>query len=459
MTGSGRTVVSPMGEVTIYPSEYPRALRNPLMGFRPSLGRPQEWATMARDYIEWNLLEDDARDGVKKIRAVCDARWEGVAARNLKIIPRAYLEWPNNDYSDSRKYWPADMTPGDYTSDQFNCRVVRLIERLGEAWDDDPRVAFIESGLIGYWGEQHSPEPTPAMERLLGDAFTASFRRKLVMVRYPGHFRQYQFGIYWDSWGTLNDTPQMMEYFLTEPYLNRWRTAVMGGEVSYNYGTPPGRDPTDGVVNYVRYIEDLIRRLHWNHLGWIDQYDAQDPDARRNAERLQKSFGYRLVLEKVGYSGRVMPGWPLRVSFSVRNTGSTPLYYNWPVEVSLLDPATKGPVWRATCPNLDVRQWMPGDRWYWPEQRYEIAPELNTVTEHFALPADLPRGRYLLALALLDPAGNLPAARFAITNYFRGGRHPIGYVSVGEEPGDPALDPAGFDDPGAGDSLHYDEQT
>ena len=251
----------------------------------------------------------------------------------------------------------------------------------------------------------------------------------------------------------------MMEYFLTEPYLNRWRTAVMGGEVSYNYGSPPGKDPTDGVVNYVRYIEDLIRRLHWNHLGWIDQYDAENPDARRNAERLQRNFGYRFVLEQVEYSGRVMPGWPLRVSFSVRNTGSTPLYYNWPVEVSLLDTTTREPVWRATCPNLDVRQWMPGDRWYWPEQRYEIAPELNTVTEHFAIPAGLPKGRYLLALALLDPAGNLPAARFAIANYLRGGRHPLGYVSVEEATGNPALDPAGFDDPGADDSLHYDEQT
>jgi len=194
--GSGRTVVSPMGEVTVYPSEYPRALRNPLMGFRPGLGRPQEWAAVARDYIEWDLLEDDARDSVEKIRAVCNERWHDVAARNLKIIPRVYLEWPNSDYSDSGKHWPADMTPGDYSSDQFQQRLVRLIEKLGEAWDNDPRVAFIESGLIGYWGEQHSPEPSPAMERLLGDAFTANFRRKLVMVRYPGRFRKYRFGIY-----------------------------------------------------------------------------------------------------------------------------------------------------------------------------------------------------------------------------------------------------------------------
>ena len=56
------------------------------------------------------------------------------------------------------------MTPGDYSSDQFKRRALRLIQRLGTVWDNDPRVAYIELGLIGRWGEQHSPSITPEMQ-------------------------------------------------------------------------------------------------------------------------------------------------------------------------------------------------------------------------------------------------------------------------------------------------------
>jgi hypothetical protein len=41
------------------------------------------------------------------------------------------------------------------TAINFRDRVVSLIKKLGEVWDDDPRVAFIEMGIWGLWGEHH----------------------------------------------------------------------------------------------------------------------------------------------------------------------------------------------------------------------------------------------------------------------------------------------------------------
>ena len=70
-------------------------------------------------------------------------------------------------------------------------------------------------------------------------------------------------------------------------------------------------------------------------------------------------------------------------------------------------------------------------------------------------PEDLPEGRYILALGILDPACGRPTVRFANTNYFTGGYHPLGYVGVGESESAPALDPADFDDLRSDTTLNY----
>jgi hypothetical protein len=160
-------------QVTIRPREYQGALRNPLKGFRPDIDR---------------------------IMRVCNERWKDVEKYNVKVIPRVYLDW---DEKEGNEYWPEDMQVHDYSSLQFRQRVQRLIQRLGECWDNDPRVAWVQLGIIGYWGEHHNPSPNARMQQLLGDAFTAAFKNKKVTVRHPWEFTDYEFGIYWDSWAHI----------------------------------------------------------------------------------------------------------------------------------------------------------------------------------------------------------------------------------------------------------------
>jgi len=157
--------------LTVTPKPYDRALRNPLMGFSSKDKNP--WSTTSRTYIRWNEIENNESDGIEKILSWCNSQWSSLAATNRKTYPRVYLHWDGD-----QKYWPADMKADDYTSAQFKQRVVRLIERLGIAWDNDPRVAWIEMGLIGKWGEHHSPSVSPEMQKILGDAFTKAFKNK-----------------------------------------------------------------------------------------------------------------------------------------------------------------------------------------------------------------------------------------------------------------------------------------
>jgi len=460
--------------VRVRPREYGDAFANPLKGFRPDIvsdggsgqGLDNPLVTVVRHYIRWNQIEDSAADPADRIREFCDPKWAGIEKRNIKIIPRVYLYWPE------KYYWPSDLRAGDYTSPEFLNRTAKFIQKLGEAWDKDPRVAYIETGIVGPCGEQWGPTPGEELRKVIGDTYTAAFPNKLCMIRYPWNWYDYQFGVFWDSWGTRKDTPRMLEVLESPPLRDSWKTRVRGGEISYGFGDPPGNDPNDTMTsfNHADWIECLTRRGHWNHLGWVSYYDWKRPAIRPQAQRLQKAFGYRFVLEEVRFPAEVMDGQPFAVSFTVRNTGSSPFYYQWPVSVAFLDEQTRQPVWQANFENVDLRQWLPGERWLqfadWNSElfrfvldkkpaRYEIAPKAYEAQGRFTVPKSLGKGTFILGLGILDPSGMVPSCRFACMNYFTGGWHPIGRIALGQKGGSTELDESRFQDLATDTTIGY----
>jgi len=443
--------------VVVRPMEYRLALRNPLMGFRPELGPKafeHDYATLVRQYIRWNQIENAESDGEDQIREFCHDRWRGLAEANFKVIPRVYLHWS----AENEKYWPADLRSGDYTSAEFRHRLMRLVGRLGECWDTDARVAYVQMGLIGKWGEHHDPDVSDEMQRLLGQAFAQAFKRKPVMVRHPWDFKGFNFGIYWDSFA---HSDQMKTHGAAiEAISPRWKSAPIGGEVAYDWGhyqIQPGKNPDDTVTDagHRTHLVNTIRRLHANHLGWVADYSRQLPAARVGAEEVQRAFGYRFQLDQATFPAQWPRGKPVQIGLQVRNLGSTPFYSDWPLEVSLLDPESRNVTWAADFSGADLRRCLPGDDWDADGQIYRIAPEPIRIRGEFSLPPSFPKGRYLLALAILDPAGRRPSARFSTVQYFTGGRHPIGQIGVELDPGRVELGGITFDDPASDRTLHY----
>jgi len=449
--------------VTITPSEYKHALRNPLKGFRPSLGSPfasNEYTTITHKYIKWNQLENSEDDTTQKIIDFCNEQWAGIEKQGIKVIPRIYLDW----YKETGdEHWPADMTSRDFSSEQFKQRLERLIYRLGEVWDNDPRVAWVQMGIIGYFGDHINPRPSKEIQKLMGDAFSAAFTNKKVLVRHATEFTDYEVGIYWDSWAHIQQVNNKHHGAGIETLNNtteRWKTCPIGGEVAYNWGewkTQPGDDPRDTLTDpeHREFLLDTIRNLHCTGLGWIADYDQSDEDVRAGAEEVQKAFGYRFVIDEFKYPVSVKANETIDVAFTLRNTGSAPFYEKWPVELSLLDAKTKKVVWKESFKNADPSQWMPGDKWSSKTKKYEIPCEKYHVQGRFKLPVTLKQGKYIIALSVLDPAGNMPSLRFAIDNYFKGGRHPMGYVGVDTDLDSHKISPSKFDDPAKDRSLYY----
>lgn len=463
------------GELVVIPNAYERALRNPLMGFTHS-DENHPWASTTHIYINWNELENHESDGLEKIRVVSNQKFANLANINKKAIVRVILHFPNRN---PEKYWPSDMQTDDYTSQQFQERVLRLIERLGIAWDNDPRVAFVELGLFGKWGEHHSPNPTPEMQKLVGDAFVVAFKNKKVSVRQIwAKFADFSFGNYWDSWAHYDQMwTQGQSIKIINDAEDRYLHTYMGGEVAYDWGNgyiQPGPSPNESVTieKHRNYMINSIRWLHCTQLRWISNYDRNNPAAVAGAEEIQKAFGYRYVLNEV----RLSMDDSLSVSFDVTNEGSAPFYYDWPVEVSLLDATTLEPVWKSVMESVDVRTWHPGSDWTGPEwisdsrwrnnvphenwtssgiTGWANPPQKNTVEEKF--PVNIPNGKYILSLAILDPAGNLPSVRFATANYINGGRHPLALINFDTQTIEELPIDFIFDDPFNDKSQYYDE--
>jgi hypothetical protein len=448
--GAGGKAFVSDAEAVIHPAGLEEAIPNPLKGFRAGADGRHPYGTLAKTYLKWCDLEAAAEDDVDRIRQVCQERWKDAPAHNIKVIPRVFLYWPRGRLKGA--YWPADLPAGDYSSSRFKDRLVRLIHKLGAAWDHDPRVAFVETGLIGFWGEHHRPSPSPEIQKLMGDAFAQAFSHKLLMQRHGWEFLDYRFGIYWDSFAHPD---QFRHRRAIEALGDRWKTAPIGGETAFDWGRTLGADPTDAMVNHLDELTDAVRDLHANHCGWIAAYDRSNPAAAANAGLLQKAFGYRFVLEEVRYSRQVGPGGSLQVALAARNTGSGPLYYNWPLEAALLEADTRRVAWRGRFEQADLRTWIGGDWWDHRAGCYRKPAPLHRLQQAFALPEDLPAGRYVLALAILDPAGDVPSVRFATSQYFAGGRHPIGWVGVGGEADPPDLPASMFDNPLDDHSLHY----
>ncbi|MGN6419949.1 MAG: DUF4832 domain-containing protein [Pseudobacter sp.] len=474
------------GMVTVRPAEYNGAIRNPMKGFREFIGPgidpkraeyPYPYGTLVKEYMQWNMLEDNAGDGVDKIIAYSNHRWAGVEDDNIKVIPRIYIVWMEPWHGGVAKgvytnhpddlngwHWPSDLPgqtrptdptqpiTGGYFHPTFQDRVKALVAKAGEAWDNDPRVAYVEMGIIGEWGEQHDPnistywlphdEPAhvanrtwiPGMEKTLGDAFTSAFKNKKVMVRYAYEFKDYDFGIYWDSWSQPEE--QVRGYDEMKKLGNRWKTQPIGGEITWNWGGLSKFNSFEAVVadgpTRATVIEQ-IRNLHNNHLGGITWADFNNSQFKANAEELQRAMGYNFVISDFTYPTKIEKNKPFKVGFKVVNNGSSPFYYNWPVEISLLNKRTKKKVWGKVLENVNISEWMPGDNWDKASNRYTIAPEVYSIEKEISLDVDLSEQEYVIAISVLDPAGNMPSLRFAVQNYFIGGRHPMGYIGINKE--------------------------
>lgn len=429
-----------MQNVKIIPLPADYAFPNTMKGQRGQIGAggkifetsdKEIYSRLYKVYFNWNELERTVEDDENFIREVCDRRFGHCREQNIRIIPRVALQWPNHgDHTKATEItgqFPGDMAASTLDTPEFFFRVRNLVKKLGKVWNHDPRIAYIEMGIYGLWGEQHEDSLSRAAQKNMADAFHEAFPDKLCMVRCPRDCMGEGFGMYWDSFAHIDEEIYGRDCVRFQD----WRKAVMGGEVAHNWGNheiQPGHDMNDTLTDPVhrdRFLEYVFWQ-HNNHLGmWLEQ-DGRYPDALKGLAEYQKRAGYRFVIENFAWD--VSKPGILTVDMKVKNIGASPFYYRWPLKAALL--RKDGTIVREwTFENTDIRTWLPGDKWSFSEHRYTIPAVAHHA--HGEFPTEgLPEERYLLCVSIDDPGCGKPSVLFATAQYMNGGRHPMGYTGI-----------------------------
>ena len=351
-----------------------------------------------------------------------------------------FYNWPSIDTLGGAGFSP------NYYSEMLIDRHDKMIEAFAEKFDNGSITGFVQVGSLGHWGEFHTwPEkgsfdnynfgsgefPDPETAGIYAKAYTDHFKNIKIGIRYPYPFAAKNgFGLFNDMFGDPEGTDMFLgaiENGNTNNMINPkptdvadsrmpdfWKTNYSGGE--FSHGDVLRAVDDDSIMDTISFINDS----HTSWLGPCSPCDLLDGDFdaytyEANIHYLQRIMGYRFSVKSASYTPSVAAGGKLKVKFSWRNTGVAPFYYNWPVEVSLLDKT--GKVVASTVTNDDIRKWLPG--------------ESINMTATIKVPEDLANGVYTVAVAILDPDTMKPAIHLAMEGGNKDLRYGLYYTTVG----------------------------
>jgi len=407
-TGGSHSVLLSQ-DVVVRPSYKPGPLDNPLKGWcpYPNAGEIHQPYSMVFQYISWRELEP--KEGDYRFDD-WEKSWDSKLGKNKHVVFRVFIDYPSKrsglpdwlraagvqetDYSD----YGGGKSP-QYNDEKMVAAMERLIAALGARYNANPRVAFIQLGLLGFWGEWHTyPRPklyaTPATEQRIIEAYAQAFPDKKLMVRYARDFAGMQdwLGFHDDMFPEDTDNGQDWSFLAgirREGRSENWTRAPVGGEMV------PGKAEQWLGRDYPVTLQMLDR----SHFTWVGPYcpaleDQTSASFIERSEALVRRMGYEFQIAEVAHAQSIGGNQSLSLRLKGKNIGVAPFYYPWVVEWALLD--AQDNVVSVQPTSWDIRTWLPGE-----------------FKESAQLQFDVPPGRYRLGLGIRDPWTNRPVIGLA----------------------------------------------
>ena len=406
----------------------PAPIDNPLKGFVP-----YESATAAAVFpcsLEWFYIPlAELMPAAKTFDwAPFEKHLNAIASRGHQAVMRVYLDYPGKTPGtpkflldagvvarpyDGRKNAGKSVSP-DYEDPRVRAALADFIAAFGAKYDGDPRLGFITVGLLGYWGEWHTSDhkewfASKTVQREVMDAYLRAFHRTRLLLRYPAgpdddyyaDNRALAMGYHDDSFAYATmptGDPKKTWFFLDRMTragaLEKWRTQPIGGEVRPEVWDTLWNEPT-GAPKGQEYLP-CVEATHATWLmnsGVFKKTLTGEPRERALAGALR--LGYELSVTGAAFDAAPDSGFHVKVR--IGNTGVAPFYYDWPVELGLLDETGK---FVGTAPtDWKLSTVLPGEK---PREF-----EGGASTENF------PPGRYRILLRVANPLPRGAPLRFA----------------------------------------------
>ncbi|MGC9329073.1 MAG: DUF4832 domain-containing protein, partial [Candidatus Hinthialibacter sp.] len=360
---------------TILLEEKTEPVANPLKGWviwGENPMTPPQPLTLFFSYRSWRQIEPE--EGRFDFESWERDVWDYWTQKGMKVIFRVYADYPGRPIGIPQWLLDAglEVTPyddygggwsPDYANPLFLEKAQNLIAALGNRYDQDPRVAFLDVGILGHWGEWHTyPREelfaSSKVQRAVADAFTAAFPRKKMMLRYPTLWSaRMPFGYRDDCFLTDTEGPEDWYFFSRIRSAlagDVWKTQPFGGEFCGG-----GEGAKTGTLEQPGECLRLIREGHFSHLGPAGgSITAENPDHQNTLDAMLKTMGYRFVLREADFPERVESGGEITLRFTLDNTGAAPFYYPWPLEIVWLNEAREEI--KSEVLGVDIRTWLPG---------------------------------------------------------------------------------------------------
>lgn len=441
-----------------YPTQVYDSLSNPYKGWVTWGNRAASASAIAYEYetvyigIKWSELE--AVKGVYDFDYVEDLyNFDYWLAQGKKINLRFIMDNPLAGYNGIRKDIPqwlydelvTEMGVGNegtfYYGDEimsalggsgfspnYNSQLLLhyhelAIQALASRYDDTEKIAFVQIGSLGHWGEFHTwptgsgifPSPTVAAQYMAH--YTTYFHNVKLGLRKPYPYAAANgFGLFNDIFGVsqysgtytfldyINNGDTDMGSLSTAADVENsampdfWKTNYSGGE--FAEGDIRLHITNDGIMGCLQQIRDT-------HVSWLGPCSptnmyTTDSDAytyKANILAIQKLMGYRFALESITHTTALSAGESVPITMVWNNKGVAPFYYEWPMELSLIN--SNGTVTYSQSFDVDVTEWLPG--------RIQKSVTLN-------VPTAIASGNYTLAVAFLNKDTSNPDMALAIDN-------------------------------------------
>lgn len=357
--------------------------KNPMKGWNTGTWDNLADSTVAFTYIDWKTFEPNDQDFTSariENQPAMDWWLNRPGTNNRHVILRIVCQWDGSETKIEQLSCPAWLmqnvrllsgqntlgqwggTSVDFNDPYFIAQAEEMIAALGAKYNNDPKIYAIELGVVGYWGEWHAyqfktssgaqgyPIATETKNRILA-AYKKAFPNKLLMGRYLsdavlGKDTQigYHNDYFWPGHGHNND----FEFSVGD----KWKQGPIAGE------TPPD-PPTNAFYNKGIGLQS-IKNAHYSTMKPGGFYrEPFDPTKHSEQQRLEreeyvkahKLMGYNFQIEQALFPTSVLKGASaLPVAIDINNIGLAPFYYDWDIELALLDPSTDVPVQSVKSP-------------------------------------------------------------------------------------------------------------
>ncbi len=367
--------------------------------------------------IDNELASVQARHGKFGFR-IMPAENDNLAVPTYLVALMPHGGWFINAYDGKYAYEP------DWNDPNYIARALALIQALGEHYNNDPRLGWVDMFPYGDWGEWHTygfPNiiaPMSAINQfLLIDAMIHAFSKKIILM--------------------FTADPNTLEYALNRSpkigiRVDCLGTTDMGGAVEKLRLVPLAQDRWKTAPFVFEFCKQAEFQKAWQQVesyhgamvssGNLAPYEDYPSQQQEFLKQVFSSSGYRFILDSMRLPSSITARTKFTVTTSWSNVNVTPAYNPWDIMIQLRN-SSGSVVWQGKS-SLDLQKLLPTT-----DQMTGINNPI-TVTDHFQLLDTIPIGNYSVTMQIVDPDNYYEPLMLAIQGRNADGSYTLGTVAV-----------------------------